>query len=262
VIDMNDRGNDQGDLASVSVDAIKEAINRAYAFCEEQQAALDEGFISEAQWFDNHKRYFTAHYLASDNPRGQSGHGGDEARYRYTQEMILDAIDGDGTFIDVGCANGYLMEKLNDWSLERGYRLEFYGLDISEELIELARRRLPQWKDRFFVGNALYWEPARKYRYVCVRELEYVPQGKRRAFFLHLVRNFVEEGDRLILGPRTERLADPGIAQETASWGYPPTGSCSKPHQEHEELIRRVHWYEISADGHFEGGDLAVAPQR
>ena len=242
---MCDCGHAQGYLGdSVSVDPIKYAIDRAYAFCEEQQAAVDTGLISEAQWFDNHKKFITTHYLASDNPRGQSGHGGDETRYRYTQEMILDATEGDGTFIDVGCANGYLMEKLKDWSLERGTRLEFYGLDISEELIALAKQRLPQWKDRFYVGNALYWEPTSKYRYVCVRELDYVPQGKRRVFFFHLLNRFVDEGGRLILGPGTERIDDPGIAQETASWGTPPTGSCSKPHQEHKELIRRVYWYE------------------
>ena len=72
----------------MQVDPVKSAKNRAYPFVEEQQKALDEGRITEVQWFDNYNRYFTANYLAADNPRAQSGHGGDEARWRYSRGMI------------------------------------------------------------------------------------------------------------------------------------------------------------------------------
>lgn len=229
----------------MSVDPIKRAINGAYAFCEEQQAALDNGLISEEQWFENHLQHFTDLYLASADPRGQSGHSGDEARYRYTQEMILAAIDGNGTFIDVGCANGLLMEKLAAWTLEKGLHLDFYGLDISEGLLNLARIRLPQWQDRFYLGNALYWTPPQKYRYVCVKELDYVPRARRKEFFRHLLGMYVAKGGRLILGPWTERKNEPGIAQETLNWGYPPTGFSCKPHQDSVELERRLYWYEV-----------------
>ena len=232
-------------MQPVDADPIKAAIIGAWAFCEDQQSALDRGLITEQQWFENHKRFFTAHYLASGNPRGQSGHSGDEARYRYTQEMILDALDGDGSFLDVGCANGYLIEKLAEWGRERGRALECCGLDISEQLVELARRRLPAWRDRLFLGNALYWEPEHKFRYVCVKELDYVPRGRRREFFLHLLDNYVQEGGRLILGPWTELVGDPGISEETTRWGHAPSGSCTKPHQEHKELERRLYWYDV-----------------
>jgi len=228
----------------MSIDPLKAAIDRAYAFVEAQQAALDQGQITEEEWFANHERFITAAYLAADNPRGQSGHGGDEARYRYTQAMILEALNGDGTFLDAGCANGYLLEKLAEWGRERGFTLECHGLDISPRLIALAGQRLPQWKERFVVGNALYWEPSRRYRYVCVRELDYVPRDRRREFFLHLLLGYVEPGGRLILGPRTERIDDPGVAGETTMWGYAPAGRCTKPHQEHEELERRLYWYD------------------
>ncbi len=144
----------------MAADPIKAAINGAWSFCEEQQEALDEGRITEGQWFQNHERHFSSIYLASDNPRGQSGHGGDEARYRYTQEMVLEALEENGTLLDVGCANGYLVEKLTEWSRQRGWTIECHGLDISEGLIRLAKSRLPQWKDRFYTGNALHWRPS------------------------------------------------------------------------------------------------------
>jgi len=60
-------------------DLIKFAKNRAYEFTEKQQQALDEGTISEVQQFADTNTFFTTHYLAADNPRTQSGHGGDEA---------------------------------------------------------------------------------------------------------------------------------------------------------------------------------------
>lgn len=231
----------------MSTDPVKSAINGAWAFCEEQQSALDRGLISEQQWFENHARFFTAHYLASENPRGQSGHRGDEERYRYSQEMILDALDGDGTFLDVGCANGYLVEKLAEWGRERGLALECYGLDISEPLIDLARRRLPAWKDRFFLGNALHWTPERRFRFVCVKELDYVPRARRKEFFLHLLHGYVEKGGRLVLGPWIEPVGEPGIAEETARWGHAPNGRSTKPHQEHAQLERRLYWYEADS---------------
>lgn len=53
------------------VDPINRAINGAYAFCEEQQAVLDNGFISDEFWFEHFTRHFTDLYLVSANMRGQ-----------------------------------------------------------------------------------------------------------------------------------------------------------------------------------------------
>jgi hypothetical protein len=39
---------------------------------------------------------------------GESGFGGDEARWERARRPIISAIDCDGTFLDVGCANGLL----------------------------------------------------------------------------------------------------------------------------------------------------------
>lgn len=91
----------------MSSDPIKSVKNRAYRFLAEQQQALDEGRITETQWFDTHNHFFTGQYLAADNPRGQSGHSSDETQYRGKRMMILEAIHRSGTFLDVGCANGY-----------------------------------------------------------------------------------------------------------------------------------------------------------
>ena len=60
------------------------------------------------------------------------------------------------------------MESVAAWCAERGLAIEPYGVDISPALAELARRRLPQWADRIWVGNAVNWRPpgAMRFDYV------------------------------------------------------------------------------------------------
>jgi SAM-dependent methyltransferase len=225
-------------------DPIKSAINRAWEFCEEQQRALDEGRITEDEWFEIHKRFFTVHYLAADNPRAQSGHSGGEAAYRYTRGMLLEAIHRDGTFLDIGCANGHLMEMLSRWLEGTGLKVEFYGLDISEGLLELARRRLPDWADRFFLGNALHWTPPEPFDFVVTAELDHVPRDLRRELLEHLWADCVAPGGRLILGPYGERVETRATEETVRGWGFEPSGLCEKSHLSRPELCKRLLWFD------------------
>jgi pimeloyl-ACP methyl ester carboxylesterase len=228
----------------MNTDPISYAINRAYQFVEEQQRALDEGRISEAQWFENNERFMTENYVTAGNPRAQSGHGGDEARYRYTRMMVLEAIHRDGAFLDVGCANGYLMQSLHHWLQGSGLSVAFYGLDFSPELLALARTRLPQWHDRFFLGNALYWTPETPYDFVCIAELGYVPRDRQGGLFEHLFKDYVKPGGRLILGPSSELRDQREMEAQVCAWGYLPTGYCEKSHQSQPSLCRRLFWFD------------------
>ena len=97
-------------------------------------AALEAGDIDEAEWHRRIGEVITHAYLAADTPWGQSGKSGDERAWTQGRSLICDAIHKDGSFLDVGCANGYLMESIYKWSAERGRHVEPYGLDISPEL--------------------------------------------------------------------------------------------------------------------------------
>ncbi|MCL2548766.1 MAG: class I SAM-dependent methyltransferase [Symbiobacteriaceae bacterium] len=57
-----------------------------------------------------------------------------QARYRFSQMILLEAVHKDGTFLDVGCANGHLMEMLHKWGTGIGFDLQMYGLEISQVL--------------------------------------------------------------------------------------------------------------------------------
>ena len=140
-----------------------------------------------------------ASYLESDDPICQSGFGGGAQRWRAEREPILDAVQSDGDLLDIGCANGYLLEYLVQWGLERGIRITPYGLDQGAHLVELARKRLPQFLEHLFVGNAWDWQPPRRFRYVYTL-FGCVPQEYLKAYIDRLLSRTVESGGRLIFG--------------------------------------------------------------
>ena len=59
-----------------------------------------------------------------------------------------------------------MMETLTAWCRERDHIIEPYGLDISPELADLARGRLPHWADRIFAGNAIDCVPPHRFDFV------------------------------------------------------------------------------------------------
>jgi SAM-dependent methyltransferase len=162
---------------------------------DEVAAARARGKIDDDRWFDAMVTIFEAGYLAGENPRSQSGFGGDEVRWEAARRPIAEAIDRNGTFLDVGCASGHLLESIVRWS---PHRIEPFGLDLVPPLAELARSRLPQWADRIFVGNALTWQPPRQFDFVRT-ELVYVPADREREYVKRLLHEIVAPRGRLIL---------------------------------------------------------------
>jgi hypothetical protein len=213
------------------------AKNHAWREVAEIDSALDAGRIDESGWFDAMHKLITPTYLAADNPRGQSGHSGDEAQWRVAREFVCDAFDRDGAFLDIGCLNGHLMESVHGWAGDRGQKVEPFGLDISPELAELARRRLPAWSDRIWQGNALTWKPPRRFTYVRTG-LEYVPQARRTDLLRHLLDHVTET--RLI-GPANEEADRSEIEAGIVTAGLVEGGRAERPHRD-PRLVRRIIW--------------------
>jgi len=138
-------------------------------------------------------------YLASDDPIEQSGFHGGPVRWRAEREPIVQAVEGDGSFLDIGCANGYLLECLVRWARERRIELEPFGVDIGPRLIAAARRLLPGFRDNFWVAEASDWQPPRRFRYVYTLA-DCVPESSLREYVVRLVDRAVEPDGRLIVG--------------------------------------------------------------
>jgi SAM-dependent methyltransferase len=212
-----------------------------------EMAAIDEAYargeIDDAGWYARVEAQLVAKYLQGDNPRAQSGYSGDEAAWEQARSLVAEAIPRSGSFLDVGCASGLLMESVRVWGAARGLDVEPFGLDIAPELAALARSRLPAWADRVFEGNALGWQPPRRFDFVRTG-LDYVPGPRRRALVEHLLTAVVAPGGRLIIGAyseeRDETRAGPSQEATVAAWGFPVAGRIERPHPRDDRVVRRL----------------------
>jgi SAM-dependent methyltransferase len=64
----------------------------------------------------------------------------------HSRRFIASAINKDGTILDIGCANGFLLRSFQEWS---GHVLTPFGVDLNESFIEQAKSLFPQYKDHF-----------------------------------------------------------------------------------------------------------------
>ena len=205
-------------------------------------AALADGVIDQQGWHEAMAELLREPYLSARTPWEQSGKAGSEDDWVRTRKVVVEAIDRDGTFLDVGCANGYLMECVAIWAQEKGLDVQPHGVDIVPEFVALARRRLPGWASRIHEGNALTWTPPQRYDFVRTG-LEYVPADRRRDFVTRLLR---EVADRLVIGPYTVDVGDDGTEKELAAWGFELAGRIETPH-ENPGGVRKLLWVDQPA---------------
>lgn len=204
---------------------------------------LASGRLDEAGWYAAVRDLIEAAYLSSDDPREQSGLGGNAAHWERRRHVLVEAVDRDGTVLDVGCANGLLMETLVAWAAARGYRLEPYGVDISPKLTALARARLPMWAERISVGNAIEWEPPRRFDYVFTA-LEYVPRVRQPDLVARLRHRVVAPEGRLVVcayRARGAKEADP-LAERLRAWNVPIHGEAIATDETNGRVATRIVW--------------------
>jgi SAM-dependent methyltransferase len=70
----------------------------------------------------------------------------------HSRRFIASAIDKDGTILDIGCANGFLLRCFQEWS---GHLLTPYGIDLDESFIDEAKLLFPQHKEHFLQFDIL-----------------------------------------------------------------------------------------------------------
>jgi SAM-dependent methyltransferase len=170
-----------------------------------------------------------ARYLSERDPRRQSGFSGGRARWRAERAPLLAAIPHSGDFLDVGCANGHLLECLMQWALERGIELTPFGVDLAPALIALAQQRLPAFRTHFFCANACDWQPPRRFHYVYAL-WDCVPPAHFAQFVAHLRAVICAPGGRLIIGAygsRTRAEAPAAVDVLLVQQGYTVVGRVS-----------------------------------
>jgi SAM-dependent methyltransferase len=194
-------------------------------------AAYERGELDDAGWHEAIAQLVVPAYLAAETAPGGSGSSRDEPGWTYARSLLAEATEPGWSFLDIGCANGYLMESMAAWA-----GVEPYGLEISPELAALARRRLPQWADRIWVGNAASWTPPQRFD-VIRTGLDYVPRPRRR----ELVERLLGFGSRLVVGVFNEERERRALEDEVATWGFSIAGRTERDHP-HPRLAYRAFW--------------------
>jgi SAM-dependent methyltransferase len=62
------------------------------------------------------------------------------------RKFIAEAINSDGTILDIGCAGGFFLKSLQEWS---DHKLMPYGIDVEGDFIEEAKSLFSEQKDHF-----------------------------------------------------------------------------------------------------------------
>jgi hypothetical protein len=194
-------------------------------------AAYERGELDDAGWHAANAGVIVPAYLAADTPEGGSGSSRDAAGWERARSLVAEAVEAGQSFLDIGCANGHLMESMARWG-----GVEPYGLEISPELAKLARTRLPRWADRIWVGNALDWEPPRRFEVVRTG-LDYVPAPRRQGLVEHLL----SYADRLVIGVFNEERSLRTQEELVAGWGFEISGRREREHT-HPRLAYKVFW--------------------
>ena len=191
---------------------------------------------SDDEYYERIRALLEDYYVSADERGdvfGGSGSTGDMTSWEAKRRVIASAFDRAGIWLDVGCANGLLMETLAAWVAENGHRIEPYGLELSNRIAERARKRLPHWATRIWTGNVMTFEPPIRFDYVTALT-DVVPIQSRGALLRRIARLYLKPGGRLILScyrPGAFLLGKPALEAESAAEilraeGFEPVGEA------------------------------------
>jgi hypothetical protein len=165
-----------------------------------------------------------AYLDAGAGPRGSGSSSESEGDWRAKRQHLAVAMDANGSWLDVGCANGHLLVTLPAWAGERGVVIDANGLELMPRVADLARRLCPQLADRIWTGSVMTWSPPCRFRYVTTPD-DVVPRDALGALVDRLRAVFVEPGGRIIVSSYTNRGDQPRpLFRDLADCGHPPSG--------------------------------------
>lgn len=84
------------------------------------------------------------------------------------------------------------------WTAERDIKIIPYGLDLSEKLTELAKQRLPKYKQNIHTGNGWLWRNPVQFDYVHT-EIVYVPEQLQKQYVERIMKNYLKDKGNLLL---------------------------------------------------------------
>jgi ubiquinone/menaquinone biosynthesis C-methylase UbiE len=179
----------------------------------EKKLNLDE------KWFNSLKKDLEESYLRYPEPWKQAGFLLSEDTWETCRRPIVQCIQKSGAFLDIGCANGYLLESILKWS---SFDITPYGLDLSTKLIDLAKARLPKYASNLFQGSAPYWTSPIKFDYVRT-DLGYALEDAQEQYLHKVFSTYLApEGRLLVTEYRTKKEPPktPWLNEKIKRWEF------------------------------------------
>lgn len=165
-----------------------------------------------------------AYVAAGSGPGGSGSTHVSEGEWRAKRQHLAVPMDVDGTWLDVGCANGHLIVTLPVWAAERGVTIEPYGLEVLPRVAAMARVLHPGLASRVWTGSAMSWAPPSRFRYVTALD-DAVPPARLGDLVDRVLDDLVAPGGRLIVSSYTNADQAPRtLFGDLASAGHPPDG--------------------------------------
>jgi hypothetical protein len=161
---------------------------------------------------------------AGDGPQGSGSGDRSVGDWRAKRQHLTIPMDSDGSWLDVGCANGFLMATLPSWCAERAVTIEPSGLELLPRVAELARTLHPEMATRIWTGSVMHWHPHQRFTYVTALE-DQVPPGQLGDLVERLLGSSVAHGGRLIVSSYTgPNRAPRDLFGDLTSTGHEPSG--------------------------------------
>jgi hypothetical protein len=208
--------------------------------------SLDE--MDQRAWNERTQALLEGSYLRARTGPGGSGCGHDEVGWERRRRPLVDAFDRSGAWLDVGCANGHLLETLPTWVGERGFTIEPSGLELIPSVADLARRRLPDLAERIFTGDVTEWDPSRRWMFVTALT-DAVPPSGLADLVLRLIDRFAEPGGRVIVssyGSSRRREPAEEVSERLAADGFQVAGS-SQARSSQGVIVTQTAWIDASS---------------
>ena len=174
-----------------------------------------------------------AYLAAGAGPGGSGSRDQSEGAWRAKRQHLSVPMDADGTWLDVGCANGHLLVTLPRWAAERGITIEPHGLEVLPRLADLARALHPDLAPSIWTGSVMSWTPPMRFQYVTSTE-DAVPPDRLGVLLDRLLSTFLLPGGRLIMSSYTNADRPPRpLFDDLAATGHPPDGTIhiDRPHR-------------------------------
>jgi SAM-dependent methyltransferase len=170
-------------------------------------------------WLSSLQKDISETYLKHNEPWKQTGFLLGQKEWEICRKPIAECIEKPGSFLDMRCSNGYLLESITTWT---SYSITPFGIDISPRLIELAKTRLPQFSANFQIGSAPAWTTPVNFDYVRT-ELDYILVDNQEKYINKVLNSYVAPNGKLLLTEyRTKKDSSktPWINEKVQKWGF------------------------------------------